>query len=286
MSKLKKQLIELYGETNIRGEAVKCLMTTKTGAEGLDLKNIRNVHISEPYWQPVLIEQVIGRAVRKGSHLALPLEERNVRIFIYMSTIPKNMYTSIGPVSVRQDVARFNDGLNMRGQVVTSDEALYITSERKKAITAELLNMIKDTAFDCNLNYANNKRQHKSIVCMDYETEDRNEYLFTPHLEDTMDIINVKQDYYVATKYTKFRYAGRDYYFNTEPTSDGNYFIYDESIIEKTRTPKPIGKMVIHKENKYLFIKRKVNLFLKSQIAKLKNLVKIIIKQKRIKQNN
>lgn len=53
--KLRKQLIELYGETNIRGEAVKCLMTTRTGAEGLDLKNIRNVHISEPYWQPVLI---------------------------------------------------------------------------------------------------------------------------------------------------------------------------------------------------------------------------------------
>jgi superfamily II DNA or RNA helicase len=243
--KLRKQLIDMYGPENIRGAAVKCLMTTKSGAEGLDLKNVRDVHICEPFWHPVLIEQVIGRAVRTNSHIALPIEERDVRVFVYMATIPKQKYNNIVQAEVRRDYARYNDGLDMKGQIATSDEYLYITSERKRAITQELLGMIKDTAFDCNLNYRNNKRQHPDIVCMDYETKDRNEYLFTPHLDDTLDIINIKQDYYVTTNYTKFRFAGKEYYFNTEATTDGQYFIYDEAVIEQTRQPKPIGKMIL-----------------------------------------
>jgi hypothetical protein len=243
--KLQKQLIHMYGDNNIRGSAVSCLMTTKSGAEGLDLKNVRDVHICEPFWHPVLIEQVIGRAVRTNSHIALPLAERNVRVFVYMATIPKTKYSNIVQADVRRDYSKYNDGLDMKGQIATSDEYLYITSERKRAITQELLGMIKDTAFDCNLNYRNNKRQHPDIVCMDYETKDRDEYLFTPHLDDTLDIINVKQDYYVTTNYTKFKVGGKEYYFNTEATTDGQYFIYDNSVIEQTRVPKPIGKMVI-----------------------------------------
>ena len=49
---------------------------------GLNLKNVRQVHIMEPYWQPVLIEQVIGRAVRTESHISLPKKDRNVEFFI------------------------------------------------------------------------------------------------------------------------------------------------------------------------------------------------------------
>ena len=259
--KLRKQLIAMYGPDNIRGAAVKCLMTTKSGAEGLDLKNVRDVHICESFWHPVLIEQVIGRAIRTNSHIALPLDERDVRVFIYMATIPKTKYNDIVQADVRRDYAKYNDGLEMKGQIVTSDEALYITSERKRAITQELLGMIKDTAFDCNLNYRNNKRQHPNIVCMDYETKDRDEYLFTPHLDDTLDIINIKQDYYVTTNYTKFRFGGKEYYFNTEPTTDGQYFIYDVSVIEKTRVPSPLGKIIVNKEGKRIvkFYKGKRN---------------------------
>jgi superfamily II DNA or RNA helicase len=259
-SKLVNQIISIYGKDNVRGSAIRCLMTTKSGAEGLDLKNVRHVHICEPFWHPVLIEQVIGRAVRTNSHIALPLEERDVQVFLYMATIPKQKYNDIVQADVRRDYAKYNDGLDMKGQIATSDEMLYITSERKRAITQELLGMIKDTAFDCNLNYRNNKRQHPDIVCMDYETKDRDEYLFTPHLDDTLDIINIKQDYYVTTNYTKFRVGGKEYYFNTEATTDGKYFIYDESVIEQTRVPKPIGKMIL-KEGKMVpaFYKKQGN---------------------------
>ena len=40
----------------------------------------------EPFWNEVRIKQVIGRAVRIGSHELLPFEEREVDIFIYVSS--------------------------------------------------------------------------------------------------------------------------------------------------------------------------------------------------------
>ena len=46
-------------------------MITASGAEGISLKNVRFVHIMEPYWHPVK-RQVIGRARRICSHADLP----------------------------------------------------------------------------------------------------------------------------------------------------------------------------------------------------------------------
>lgn len=238
-------LREIYGEgQNLHGEIIKCILTTKTGAEGLDLKHVRHVHISEPYWQPVLIEQVIGRAVRNESHIRLPPEERNVSVYIYMATILPTQVNKLTQVDVRQDVAKYSDGLNKKDKVVTSDETLFITSERKKVIVGELLNLIKDSAVDCTLNYADNIKQSPGIVCLDYDTKDRDDYLFTPGLEDTMDIINVKQEYTVAEQYTKFVVGGVTYYYNKFPTSDGKTFIYDETVMTKTKTPTPVGQIL------------------------------------------
>ena len=56
-------------------------MITASGAEGISLKNVRYVHITEPYWHPVRIEQVIGRARRICSHKNLPEQYRTVEVF-------------------------------------------------------------------------------------------------------------------------------------------------------------------------------------------------------------
>ena len=66
------------------GYQCQVLMTTQSGAEGISLKFVRQVHIMEPYWNNVRINQVIGRARRIKSHMELPLKDRNVKIFNYV----------------------------------------------------------------------------------------------------------------------------------------------------------------------------------------------------------
>lgn len=76
-------LKNLTDEDNKRGEKIKVVIISMTGSEGLDFKNLRQVHILEPWYNLSLIEQIIGRAVRTCSHKQLSFVERNVEIFLY-----------------------------------------------------------------------------------------------------------------------------------------------------------------------------------------------------------
>jgi len=49
-------------ENNVMGDIIKVFMITSSGAEGINLRNTRFVHIVEPYWHMVRPEQVVGRA--------------------------------------------------------------------------------------------------------------------------------------------------------------------------------------------------------------------------------
>ncbi len=61
------------------------LLITSAGSESLDLKNTRFIHIMEPHWNESKISQIIGRAIRYDSHIALPEKDRNVTIIRWIS---------------------------------------------------------------------------------------------------------------------------------------------------------------------------------------------------------
>jgi len=67
------------------------VIISQTGTEGIDLKNIRQVHILEPWYNMNRIEQVIGRARRNCSHKELPESERNVQIFLHSCSLDENI---------------------------------------------------------------------------------------------------------------------------------------------------------------------------------------------------
>ena len=71
---------------NKRGGIVAFLLVTKTGAEGLDLKNVRATLQLEPYWDKARDDQLKYRAVRLGSHDDLPEGDRDVQPYLFIST--------------------------------------------------------------------------------------------------------------------------------------------------------------------------------------------------------
>ena len=84
---------------NKNGEKVKVILITKAASEGLDFKNIRQVHILDPWYNLNRTEQTIGRGVRNLSHCQLPFEERNVEIYLH-GTKPRGLETTISETSV------------------------------------------------------------------------------------------------------------------------------------------------------------------------------------------
>jgi hypothetical protein len=131
-------------------------------------------------------------------------------------------------------------------------------AERKKSIVNQMLKIIKESAFDCSLNYKDNVIQSPGLVCLDYNTKNRDDYLYTPGIDDTIDIININQEYTVQQNLTKFIYKEKEYYHNSVPTSDGKYYIYDESAKDRVRLPKPVGEILImNNKKKYGFYVKK-----------------------------
>lgn len=133
-----------YRNNNL-GEVVKIFMITASGAEGIDLKNVRYVHLTEPYWHPVRIEQVIGRARRICSHAALPENLRTVEVFLYLMEFSENQLTNELSIELRQKDKSKLDNITP----LTTDQAIYEIATIKEDVNSLLLTAVKEASVDC-----------------------------------------------------------------------------------------------------------------------------------------
>ena len=161
-SELKK-----IAHNNNMGEIIKVLMITSSGSEGINLRNTRYVHIMEPYWHPVRLEQVIGRARRICSHKNLPQALQTVEVFVYLMILT--------PEQLKSDAAKElkrHDKSKIGGFYFTSDQYLYEISEIKGKLTSQLTQAIKESSFDCYI-YNGNK-------CISFGEPDKDEFSYVP----------------------------------------------------------------------------------------------------------
>ncbi len=125
-------------EKNINGELVKVVIISKAASEGVDFKNIRQVHILEPWYNLNRIEQIIGRGVRNQSHCSLPFEKRNVEIFLHSSILKNNEFE-------------------------TADLYLYRLAEKKSEKIGKVTRLLKEISVDCILNEGQHNFTEKNM---------------------------------------------------------------------------------------------------------------------------
>jgi len=128
---------------NKDGKNVTVVLISQTGAEGLDLKFIRQVHILEPWYNMNRIEQIIGRAVRTCSHKDLPFAKRNVEIYLYAS---------------------LNESENDEPTIETADLYLYRLAEVKAIQIGKISRVIKEISIDCILNKSQNNFTEENMT--------------------------------------------------------------------------------------------------------------------------
>ena len=224
---------QLQGKSanNFYGEVIKVLMITASGAEGIDLKNVRYVHLTESYWHPVRLEQVIGRAKRICSHNDLPDELQTVEVFLYLMTftqeqIDEKLSTEL-KLKDRSDIDR---------RPITTDEKLFEVSNIKENINKQILQAIKETSIDCTVNPDNTDLQ-----CYSFGNPNINSFSYLPEMTeeegDSTAMVNRRE---VALKAVKANILGVDYAYD-EVTGD----LYDyDSYMRKN--PIKIGVLDIY----------------------------------------
>jgi hypothetical protein len=230
---------------NNYGQIMRVFMITAAGAEGITLKNVRRVHLVEPYWHPVRTEQVIGRAMRLCSHEALPRKDRTVDVVLYLMTFSAKQRTEATKEMLQSDKSRVNPT-----RIVTSDEALYEISEVKAKVNRGLLSAIKEAAIDCAI-YAGQSKENLQCVAFPGTDPKRLSYTADISAEDTAqtEASNVREQRWSATEVTISgkKYALRD--------GKGARQLYDlQSFVDYQRglasEPMLVGVLVLSKDGK------------------------------------
>ena len=70
--------------------------------EGVNLKEVKYVHITEPWWNESRMDQVMGRAIRWKSHINMDPKEQQVIIYRYYAIAqlnPKDFAPQLQPVA-------------------------------------------------------------------------------------------------------------------------------------------------------------------------------------------
>ena len=161
---------------NLYGNIIKLLMITAAGAEGISLKNVRYVHITEPYWHPVRIQQVIGRARRICSHNELPEELQDVKVFVYLMKLTEEQINSDESIELRlKDKSKINSK-----NILTSDQALFEISNMKLELTNKLLTAIKEASIDCIIH----SDDVEKLNCFSFGSVDSKQYSYLPSIND------------------------------------------------------------------------------------------------------
>ncbi|QOI90178.1 hypothetical protein QKU58_gp153 [Pyramimonas orientalis virus] len=121
------ELVKFNDESNKTGGTIRVALINEIAAEGVTFKNVREIHVLEPWYNMNKIEQIIGRGVRYFSHHALKKEERNVAIFLHVNMSNKN-------------------------DMETIDYRRYRFAIKKQNKITQVENVLKENALDCVLN--------------------------------------------------------------------------------------------------------------------------------------
>jgi hypothetical protein len=225
---------------NFKGEICRVFMITGAGAEGLSLRNVRTVHIMEPYWNKVRTDQVKGRAVRICSHSSLPYSEdpeenqRTVEVYTYIAQFNKDL-----PLPFQIELS---DGKK------TSDAHIQQLADLKDTINSDILGLVKNGAVDCLLNQAENEA---SITCFVQEGT-VSDFLYDPRINE--DISMTEQEVKAETgtvaatmRVREIKPKGQEISYVAVMKEDGKELIYAKSDV---LYQKPLGELTVDAETK------------------------------------
>ena len=230
---LATQLTE-RSSNNLYGEIIKVIMITASGAEGISLKNVRFVHITEPYWHPVRLQQVIGRARRLCSHQELPAELRTVKVFLYLMTFTKEQLESDDSIELRLKDKSKIDNITP----VTSDEALYEIAVAKEKITDSILLAVKEASIDCALHSKASDKE--KLKCFSFGSVDSSKFSFLPsYSQEDDDEDNARNKTEITWEATEIELEGIKYALDQ---STGNVYNLESYL---KGNPIQIGRLIV-----------------------------------------
>jgi len=194
---------------NAHGAVIKAILVSKTGAEGLDLKWLRETHQIEPYWDKARDHQVTARAVRIGSHDGLPPAEREVQPYLYIATANLQIWEQM---------------FERDRELKSIDELFFERANERYETNAAFRSLLTRICFECELFGYGSCR-----VCVPTDVP-----LF--HDDPSLDIrlpdpCEIRQE--TDVKATPLEINGTTYYYTADASEHSGYvfYVYREDLL-------------------------------------------------------
>ena len=237
---------------NKYGEYIQIMIISSAGAEGISLTCVRQVHVLEPFWNYVRIDQVLGRAIRMKSHEQLPKEERNVEQYLYLSVLPRGINLEDVYRSLKSDpyqtwtIPDFEESeiksecskrenyefkeildsivrINVDTGGESADNHLFEIMERKYRLSLEITSVIKESSLDCIKHTKDDPELNDK--CIRFSDKLSGEIAYFPGISakvlENIDIIQLKAKYLYHIK-------PNVYVISASNDQGNNLFIYYE----------------------------------------------------------
>ena len=136
---------------NSTGQDIRVIVGSYIISEGVDFKNVRQVHILEPWFNMSRMEQIIGRGLRTCSHASLPFEEQNCTVYLH--------------------TLRYADSTQE-----TYDEYIYrVFVENKAKAIAKVKHILAESSVDCTTQISTNQLPDawRSLIIPQRRAQDR-----------------------------------------------------------------------------------------------------------------
>ena len=128
-----KTMRQLRASSNLKGSDIKVILGSPVTSEGIDFRNVRQVHVLDPWYNMSKLKQIEGRGLRTCSHSSLDFEDQNCTVYYH--------------------VCRYE-----HSQQETYDEFVYrMFVEEKAKIVGKLLKIIAESAIDCSIQHGMNQ---------------------------------------------------------------------------------------------------------------------------------
>ena len=123
--KISKYIYYFNNKDNIHGENIQIVIGSSVIQQGINLFNLREIHLIDPWWNYNRITQIIGRGFRDCAHQFLPPQKRNITIYNYISTYKNEL---------------------------TQDVRQVISLLKKQNTINSVSKVLKQNSIDCNFN--------------------------------------------------------------------------------------------------------------------------------------
>jgi hypothetical protein len=218
---IRSKIVDIFNSAdNTEGNQISLLLISKTGAEGLDLKNVRHIHICEPYWNMARIDQIIARGVRYLSHINLPVKKQNVQPYVYLSDYPEGYL-------LKKTIRR---GQSNKKTEDTTDVELYTNSKKSKILIMQFYIALIEASVDCTSHENKFPKSVKDIISCKM-CSPNNKLLYNNVIRKDLQLQNpcekLKQD---TVKAKEIDIDGVKYYYTEPEKKTYHIFKYDDSI--------------------------------------------------------